>query len=199
MSTSPSPTKIPRRRGVDEMWKAIGLHRNSDAYYRLKANIRDLAKKIVDVHKSWPNQQQAHKVAFVKKVVEVEPSLDRYEQAWPAQLYITKYLAATAHNFAKKSGLLHNRRMPSPTASEPEVTVTREPIAPRTLFDVLQAFDPPLGHIAEPLILNGLDTNADLMAFKRWPDNERRSFLKDDARLNPFLARQLIVALDYSS
>lgn len=43
MSTSISPTKIPRRRGIYEMWEAIGLNRKSKSHNRMKVS-KDILK-----------------------------------------------------------------------------------------------------------------------------------------------------------
>ncbi|KAJ2992175.1 hypothetical protein NUW54_g7996 [Trametes sanguinea] len=94
------PLRIYHREGIDEptIQGVMGMNENSGHFSDILHLIRRIAKRHADLNLSYNDQRESVLRKIEVQVLACEPTLARYEDAWPITAYLRSFMRAPLRN-----------------------------------------------------------------------------------------------------
>ncbi|OAX40206.1 hypothetical protein K503DRAFT_798985 [Rhizopogon vinicolor AM-OR11-026] len=174
------------------------------AFERFKKVLRDRAHVLLDCERFLYEQNPDAWAAYLDWARgELAPTMSRYVDAWPVELYVEHYLSKRTyykrHDFRKKMRFKyppkpvriktppseHDASLPAPTGPPPPYedhdfeypgAIARRD--DKVVENFLQTVNPDLGHLVSAFEELGINNEADLIVVRLWPPAVRKDFFE---------------------
>jgi len=168
--------------------RAAGIESGSEKHKKFKATIQALHRQYLHPFKYIEEQAPDHVDQLIAKAQISLPWLHKYEDGWPARIYLKRYVDAkrphlmcSKYAHAKQKGLQRTKAFHEaclqPTRNPGDMLVQEG--HDFTMREFLGSFTPSLEHHLDAFVGLGIKDQESLRAFLAWPQVIQAQFLDE--------------------